>query len=163
MASIRDIFIRKNGKSEGIDCTECDIGHSLSNDRCLRCIVEKTGESRPDRITLDSSVDIVYEGEMCSLLTRISSCITSGTERFSEGKECKGCRISKTSLREEIWSDLSADNLGRIRDTVSNVTVNCPEFNECQERTVSSLENMGSRLSEISDECTLIAHRLLGA
>ena len=163
MVSLRDIFIRKNEKNNGIQCRKCDIEHSLSDDRCLRCIVERTGESRPDRIMLDSSVDIVYEGELCSLLTRVSNCVTSGMERFSEGKDCKGCRISRTSLKEEIWSDLSADNLERIRETISNVTVNCPGFTECQERTCSSLENMGSKLSEISDDCTLIAHRLLGA
>ena len=140
-----------DNKDLRIDCRKCGEP-SISNVSCLRCIgtsIVRFGE--PERITLRSGI-----------LRRVSD-VFCRTSVGKDDRRCRGCVLSRESLEDEKWADLSFDNIDEIMDRLGKVYVDCPESQECIAAAESYFTMLRDRLEALSNEAVVTAYRIVGA
>ena len=145
-----------------IDCRKCGVPE-LGNASCVRCICEsivRFGE--PGRIILRSGSEQEFSRETVDLLRKISDTFCR-TSVGRSGRRCEGCVLSRTSLEDEKWADLSFENIDEILDTLGKVYIDCQECQTCISDADSYFRMIRERLEGISDEAAKIAYRIVGA
>ncbi len=145
-----------------IDCRNCgdpDLGDAA----CVRCICEsivRFGE--PGRIILRSGSEQEFSRETVDLLRKISDSFCR-TSVGRSGRRCEGCVLSRTSLEDEKWADLSFENIDEILETLSKVYIDCPECQTCISDADSYFRMLRESLAGLSEEAAMIAYRIVGA
>ena len=79
------------------------------------------------------------------------------------GRGCDRCVLSRASLEDEKWADLSFENIDEILDTLSKVYIDCQECQTCISDADSYFRMLRERLERISDEAAKMAYRIVGA
>lgn len=145
-----------------IDCRGCgrpELGSAV----CVRCICEsivRFGE--PGRIILRSGSEEEFSRETVDLLRKISDSFCR-TSVGRDGKRCEGCVLSRASLEDDKWTDLSFENIDEIIDTLGKVYIDCPECQTCISDAESYFRMLRERLIGLSEEAARIAYRIVGA
>ena len=145
-----------------IDCRTCGEPE-LGNTVCVRCICEsivRFGE--PTRIILRSGPEAEFSRETVDLLRKISDSFCR-TSVGRDGRRCAGCVLSRASLEEEKWAELSFENIDEILDTLGKVFIDCPECQTCVSDAESYFAMLRERLTGMSEDAARIAYRIVGA
>ena len=145
-----------------IDCRKCGTPE-LSDAVCLRCIcgsIVRFGE--PDRIVLRSGSEIEFSCETVDLLRKITDSF-SRTSVGREGRRCDGCVLSRPSLDDEKWAELSVENIDEIIDRLGKVYIDCPECQTCISDADSYFRILRDKLIVLSDDAAKLAYRIVGA
>ena len=151
-----------DNKDLRIDCRKCGEP-SISNVSCLRCIgtsIVRFGE--PERITLRSGTETEFSNEAAGILRRVSD-VFCRTSVGKDDRRCRGCVLSRESLEDEKWADLSFYNIDEIMDRLGKVYVDCPESQECIAAAESYFTMLRDRLEALSNEAVVTAYRIVGA
>ena len=144
-----------------IDCRQCgepSIGKAL----CLRCIGEsivRFGE--PEKIVLRSGIETEYSHESAEILRRISD-VFCKTSVGRDGRHCTGCVLSRESLEDEKWIDLSFDNIDEILDRLSKVYVDCPDSQDCISDAERYFTMLRERFEKLSNDAVMTAYKIVG-
>ena len=157
--------IRKEPVTESkdlrIDCRQCGEP-SISRTTCLRCIGESIvvfGE--PERIILRSGIETEYSHESAEILRKISE-IFCRSSVGRDGRRCSGCVLSRESLEDEKWVDLSFDNIDEIIDRLGKVYIDCPDCQDCITDAERYFTMLRERLENLSNEAVMTAYRIVG-
>ncbi len=144
-----------------IDCRSCGMP-SIDDCECLRCIgneIVRFGE--PERITLHSNVVKEYTQDTVELLRRISDAFCR-TSVGREGRGCDDCVLSRESLENEKWADLSVENIDEIIDRLGKVYIDCPNCEDCVSSAEKYFMILRGKLEDISAEAVKVAYRIVG-
>ncbi len=144
-----------------IDCRQCGEP-SISSSSCLRCIgssIVRFGE--PERIILRSGTEIEYSDETAGILRRVSD-VFCKTSVGRDDRRCRGCVLSRESLEDEKWADLSTENIDEIIDRLGKVYVDCPEAQGCIAQAESYFAILRDRLEALSNDALVAAYRIVG-
>ncbi|MBO4552642.1 MAG: hypothetical protein J5673_05535 [Candidatus Methanomethylophilaceae archaeon] len=145
-----------------IECRGCSEP-CLGDSGCVRCICEhivRFGE--PERISLRSGVTVEYSHETVELLRRLSDSF-SRTSCGRSGRKCAGCVLSRESLEEEKWAELSVDNIDEIIGTLDKVYLECNMCQTCITEAKDYFEMLRMKLVALSEEAAKLAYRIVGA
>ena len=144
-----------------IDCRQCGEP-SISSKDCLRCICESIVRfGDPERIILRSGVETEYSQESAGILRGISD-IFCRTSVGRDGRRCTDCVLSRESLEEEKWADLSFGNIDEIIDRLGKVFVDCPDRQDCITDAERYFTMLRERFERISDEAVMTAYKIVG-
>ena len=150
-----------DSKDLHIDCRQCGEP-SIGRIGCLRCIGESIVRfGDPKRIILRSGAETEYSQESVQILRGISD-IFCRTSVGRDDRRCTGCVLSRASLEEEKWADLSLDNIDEIIDTLSNVYIDCKECQTCVSEADSYFRMLRDRLADLSEDAARVAYRIVG-
>ena len=144
-----------------IDCRQCGEP-SIGRTACLRCIgdsIVRFGE--PERIILRSGIETEYSHESAEILRKVSE-IFSRTSVGRDGRHCSGCVLSRDSLEDEKWTDLSPENIDEILDRLGKVYVDCHDSQECISDAERYFTMLGERLASLSNDAVMTAYRIVG-
>ena len=145
-----------------IDCRNCEQP-DLGNIACLRCIgdsIVRFGD--PERIILRSGVEEEFPREVVDLLREISDAFCRTTVGM-DGRRCSDCVLSRDSLEEEKWSDLSLDNIDEIMDRLSKVYLECQQCQTCISDAQRYFSILRDKLEMLSKDAAMVAFKIVGA
>ena len=144
-----------------IDCRLCGEP-SIGSAACLRCIGEsivRFGE--PERITLRSGIETEYSHESAEILRKISDAFCK-TSIGRDGKHCSGCVLSRESLEDEKWVDLSFDNIDEILDRLGKVYIDCPDCQDCISDAERYFIMLREKLEKLCNDAVMTAFKIVG-
>ena len=145
-----------------IDCRRCGTPE-LGNTVCVRCICDSIVRfGQPGRIILRSGSEKEISKETVDLLRRLSDSF-SRTSVGKSGRKCDQCVLSRASLDDEKWAELSYENIDDILETLGNVYIDCPQCQTCISDAESYFSMLRERLGGLSEEAARIAYRIVGA
>lgn len=145
-----------------IDCRNCERP-DLGNIGCVRCIGESIVRfGDPEKVILRSGVEEEFPHEVVDLLRKISDAFCR-TSVGREGRRCTDCVLSRESLEEEKWSELSLENIDEIRDRLSKVYLECPECQTCISDAQRYFSILRDKLDVLSKDAAMVAFRIVGA
>ena len=165
MISFKELIAKKgpvrNDDILRIDCGACGEP-SLGDARCIRCIGDSMVRfGDPGRIILRSGVEREYSDDAVDLLRRISDAFCR-TSAGRTDRKCMNCVLSRQSLEEEKWADLSLENLDEIVDTLGKVFLECSESQHCIEDAERYFVILREKLEKLSEEAVRVAFRIVG-
>ena len=144
-----------------IDCRQCGEP-SIARTTCLRCIGEsivRFGE--PERIILRSGIETEYSRESAEILRKISE-VFCRTSVGRDGRHCSGCILSRESLENEKWADLSFDNFDEIIDRLGKVYIDCPDCQDCISDAERYFGMIRERFEVLSNDAVMTAYKIVG-
>ena len=145
-----------------IDCRQCGEP-SIGRPGCLRCIGESIVHfGEPERIILRSGIETEYSHESAEMLRKISD-LFCRTSAGRDGKGCRDCVLSRESLEEEKWVDISFENIDEIIDRLGKVYVDCPDCQECISDAERYFMMIREKLETLSNDAVMTAFKIVGA
>ena len=145
-----------------IDCRNCGEP-SLAKAACLRCIgqsIVRFGE--PERIILRSGVEREFSPETVELLRRISDAFCR-TAVGLDGRKCSDCVLSRSSLEDEKWADLSFENFDELIDRLGKVFLECPRCQDCIADAQRYFDMARDKLEGLTKDAAMVAYKIVGA
>ena len=143
-----------------MQCRGCDAIPSIGDIGCLRCICGTIGGRDPDSLVLISSHEIKYDGDTVRALNNLSSLMDGNRPAVTDMFRCRRCMIARQRIADEIWTDLSMENLQGIVSSLDDAEIDCPRAEECKDMSVRSIQRMMSGLRSLSEDCRLISGRM---
>ena len=145
-----------------IDCRGCGEP-SIANPSCVRCIGEsivRFGE--PERIILRSGVEREFSPETVELLRKFSDSLCK-TSVGLNGRRCSGCVLSRQSLEDEKWADISIENIDEIIERLGKVYIDCPQCQTCVSDAERYFRMIREKMESLSKDAAMVAYKIVGA
>ncbi len=166
--ALKDVFKRKAPEvvldtyDTMIDCRQCEHSPDISSTVCLRCCQEKLSDHDFDTIVFRSAEDVQFRGDAAKIVRRLMTIIPDSCGTLRDEKRCKDCALSKHSMAEMLWSDLTVEGVGSAMQRIDAIVVDCKTFEQCRDSVKASLDVMHEDMSSLKDEILFVANRIVG-
>ncbi len=145
-----------------IDCRECEHAPDISSTVCLRCCHGKLSDHDFDEIVFRSAEDIQFGGDAAKIVRRSMTIVPDSCSTLLDEKRCKDCALSKHSVTEMLWSNLTVEGVESVMQQIDAIVVDCKTYEQCRNAAKASLDVMHDDISSLKDEILFVANRIVG-